>query len=111
MPSKSKAKGNRFERAHLGWLIKRGYWWYKRAWGSDGRSAGWSKCVDIGPNQAEHAAVGERRVRMPLYLQLKARAKLPNYLQVPHGCDAVVFKQDRGLTLVLMRAEDVWPEL
>ena len=46
--------------------------------------------------------------KTPLKLQLKRRAKLPAYLQVPEQCDAVVFRQDHGESLVLVRARDVW---
>ena len=98
MPSKSKAKGNRFERWFVKWLQARGYI-AERAWGSDGRSKGWHESVDVFAfsNLQENTC------------QLKSRAKLPKYLQIPEGCDTVVFKQDRGPTLVLQRAEDVFP--
>lgn len=100
MPSKSKAKGNTFEREFVQWLRSRGYS-AERAWGSDGRSRGWSESVDV-------CADGGGRQD---FCQLKRRAKIPNYLHIPRGADCVVFREDRGKTLVLMYAEDVWPEL
>ena len=106
MPSKSKAKGNTFEREFVKWLGVRGYF-AERAWGSDGRSRGWPESVDVKIEPGGINAPFDQE--MPC--QLKRRAKLPNYLRIPQGADCVVFREDRGETLVLMYAEDVWPEL
>ena len=63
-----------------------------RAWCSDGRSLGWSADVDL---------------TVDVYkIQAKRRKTLPAYLQIPAGCDAVAFRQDRGEALVLTRWTD-----
>lgn len=114
MPSKSKTKGNSFEREFVKWLRARGYS-AERAWGSDGRSRGWPESVDVEASRLVAAfncglgIWGAEESKTPC--QLKRRAKLPNYLKIPTGADCVVFREDRGKTLVLMYAEDVWPEL
>lgn len=46
MASKSKSKGNAYERELVEQLAKAGYK-VKRAWGSDGRSMGFTEDVDI----------------------------------------------------------------
>jgi hypothetical protein len=65
----------------------------RRAWGSDGRALGLAADVDVEI---------DGRVRV----QAKRRKRLPAYLQVPASCDAVVFRQDRGEQLVLVRWAD-----
>ncbi len=59
-----------------------------RAWGSDGRAIGESTGVDL--------VVARQR------LQAKRRRVIPQWLQIPEGCDAVVTREDRGETLVLL---------
>ena len=107
MASKSKAKGNRFERDFVAWLKERGYE-ARRAWGSNGQALGWDESVDV---EVMWSSTENLQHANYTHCQLKSRAKLPQYLQIPDACSHVVFKQDRGPTLVLMRAEDVWPEL
>ena len=68
-----------------------------RAYASDGRSLGESCEVDV--------------LVQGMRLQAKRRKALPAYLQIPDGADAVVFRQDRGETMVLMRWEDVLDKL
>ena len=92
MPHPSKAKGNGFERELVNQAIKAGCE-AQRAWGSNGEALGENAEVDL--------KVDDMRI------QAKRRKALPSYLQVPEGCEAVVFRQDRGETLVLLR----WPEL
>lgn len=91
MTSPSKAKGNTFEReiveaAKLVGLEA------KRAWGSNGAALGEAEEVDC--------LIGTVRV------QCKRRAALPQYLQIPTGCDIVAMRQDRGDTLVLLPLKD-----
>lgn len=59
-----------------------------RAWGSDGRSMNEASTVDC--------------LVAGLRVQAKIRKKLASFLQVPDGCDAVFFRQDRGPGMVLM---------
>tara|TARA_R110002020_G_scaffold60402_3_gene163670 strand:+ start:1414 stop:1785 length:372 start_codon:yes stop_codon:yes gene_type:complete len=92
MAHPSKQKGNRFERQIVElckiWEIA-----CKRAWGSNGEALGMHAEVDC-------LIEGDFRV------QAKVRKKLPKYLIPTEEVDAVVFKQDRGEVLMLVRFED-----
>ena len=92
MPSKSKAKGNRFEREIVNmckfWNTKA-----KRAWGSNGQAIGQHEEVDV--------LIGEN-----FKVKDKCRKKLADFLLPTEHVDAVVCKQDRGETLIIMRFED-----
>ena len=97
MPSPSKAKGNRFEREVVNKAIQSGLT-AKRAWGSKGASLGMHEEVDL--------IIG----REPeIKIQAKCRKKLATFLQPTEHVDAVVCKQDRGETLIILRFED-WLE-
>jgi len=96
MTSPSKRKGNQFEREIVNVARARGLI-AERAYASNGRALGESEAVDVVVNG--------------LRIQAKRRAKLPQYLQIPDGADAVVVRQDRGDTLVLMRWDDVMDKL
>ena len=87
MTHPSKRKGNNFER-ELVQLARDSGIPSERAYASNGRALGCSEAVDI--------KVASKRV------QAKRRASLPAYLQVPDGCDAVAFRQDRGEPMVLV---------
>jgi Holliday junction resolvase len=91
MTHPAKRKGNGYERelvAHFG-----GYGVpAERAYASNGKALGCAETVDI-------VAGGCR-------IQAKRRKKLPAFLCIPNGCDAVVFRQDNGASLVLVRLED-----
>ena len=91
MSHPSKVKGNSFER-ELVTKAKEAGLDSQRAWGSNGASLGKHPEVDL---------------TIDVYdIQAKRRKTLPGYLQVPECCDAVVFRQDRGTTLVLMEWDD-----
>lgn len=91
MSHPSKVKGNSFER-ELVTKAKEAGLDSQRAWGSNGASLGKHPEVDL---------------TIDVYdIQAKRRKALPAYLQVPECCDAVVFRQDRGTTLVLMEWDD-----
>lgn len=92
MPNKSKKKGYRLEvelveEAQAAGLTA------IRAWGSNGRSIGQPSDVDLIVESAP--------------IQAKRRAKLPSYLVIPASCAAVVFRQDRGESLALVRYKDL----
>lgn len=91
MSHPSKVKGNSFERELVAAAKDAGLD-AQRAWGSNGASLGKHPEVDL---------------TIDVYdIQAKRRKKLPAYLQVPECCDAVIFRQDRGDTLVLMKFEE-----
>ena len=92
MPSPSKAKGNRFEREIVDKAKDRGLKYSQRAWGSNGMSLGEHPEVDC--------LIDGYKV------QAKVRKKLPAYLIPSKEVDAVVFKQDSGEILMLVRYED-----
>jgi hypothetical protein len=61
----------------------------RRSWGSDGRSIGHVKEVDM-------VVEGWR-------IQAKIRARIPKDFQIPEGCDAVVFREDYGATFMFIQ--------
>lgn len=87
MTPPSKRKGNEFERELVRLAIESGLQ-AERAYASNGRALGECDAVDV--------KIDAKRV------QAKRRAALPAYLQIPDGCDAVAFRQDRGEPLVLI---------
>ncbi len=91
MSHPSKQKGNRFEREIVDKAKDIGLD-SKRAWGSNGMALGEHPEVDCLINGYK--------------IQAKVRKKLPKYLIPSKEVDAVVFKQDRGEILVLVRYED-----
>ena len=88
MPSKSKAKGNRFERDIVNTATDLGIK-AKRAWGSNGAAIGQHEEVDV-------------LLDKDFKIQAKCRKKLADFLLPTEHVDAVVCKQDRGETLIIM---------
>ena len=97
MPSPSKQKGNRFEREIVNKAVQSGLT-AKRAWGSNGAALGMHEEVDL--------VIGKNP---EIKIQAKCRKKLASFLQPSEHVDAVVCKQDRGETLIILRFED-WLE-
>ena len=97
MASPSKAKGNRFEREIVNKAIQSGLT-ARRAWGSNGASLGMHEEVDL--------VIGKEP---EIKIQAKCRKTLASFLQPSEHVDAVVCKQDRGETLIILRFED-WLE-
>lgn len=87
MSHPSKVKGNGFERELVDAAKEAGLD-AKRAWGSNGAALGKHPEVDL--------------VIEDWDIQAKRRKTLPAYLQIPECCDAVVFRQDRAESLVLI---------
>ena len=94
MSSPSKAKGNRFEREVVNKAIQSGLT-AKRAWGSNGASLGMHEEVDL--------VIG---TEPQIKIQAKCRKSIASFLQPSEHVDAVVCKQDRGETLIILRLED-----
>lgn len=95
MTSKSKVKGNRFERYLVDTAKELGLS-AVRAWGSNGKSLGVAEDVDCIING--------------IAVQAKSRKKLPDYLQIPDSCAIVAIKQDYNEPMVLMKYMD-WLKL
>jgi Holliday junction resolvase len=93
MPSKSKAKGNTYEREIVDTLKDYGFTGVKRAWGSDGRSLGWSEKVDI-----------IARKKGFYKIQCKRRRVIPKWLSLK-SVDLVMTRADRGDTIVVLTLE------
>ena len=87
MTHPSKRKGNNWERELVFHAQESGLP-AERAYASNGRALGECDAVDV---KIDGKCV-----------QAKRRAALPAYLQVPDGCDAVAFRQDRGEPMVLI---------
>jgi len=88
MPSKSKTKGNNFERIIVN-MAKELDIPAKRAWGSNGAAIGQHEEVDV-------------LLDTDFKIQAKCRKKLADFLLPSEHVDAVVCKQDRGETLIIM---------
>ena len=93
---RSKIKGAVFERELVNEAKKRGLI-AERAYGSNGHALGEAEQVDI--------------LVQGMRLQAKRRKSLAAYLKIPKGVDAVVFREDRGDTYVLLRWEDLLDKL
>ena len=91
MAHPSKLKGNRFEKEIVEKAKDTGLK-AKRAWGSNGMALG-------EPPEVDCIIDGSK-------IQAKVRKKLPAYLIPSKEVDSVVFKQDRGEILMLVRYED-----
>jgi Holliday junction resolvase len=91
MPSRSKQKGNGYEREIIAELAKVGID-SKRAWGSNGAAIGESEGVDV------VFEIDDMKWRV----QAKRRAKLAEYMKPPEGSDVVMMREDRGGTLVVL---------
>lgn len=88
MTHPSKRKGNAFERELVADAIAAGLS-AKRAYASNGESLGQSAEVDL--------LVDDRRI------QAKRRKSIPGWLGLEDGVDAVVLRQDRGESVVVLR--------
>lgn len=100
MPSKSKAKGNTYEREVVKQLQDHGFMDVKRAWGSDGRSLGWDEKVDV---------VGSLKLKDEsqklVKIQCKRRKRIPKWLGL-ESVDMVMVREDRGESIVVMFLEE-----
>jgi hypothetical protein len=95
MPSKSKAKGNRFERLCVNMALFKGLK-AQRAWGSDGRSMGEHQEVDI---------------KIEGYkIQCKTRKRIAKWLKPSKEVDVQVVKEDAGEVFVIQPLEK-WLEM
>ena len=87
MPSKSKAKGNGFEREIVQDDIDLGLE-AKRAWGSNGQSLGMHEEVDV--------------LLQGFKVQCKRRKKLSAVVQPNANVDIQIFREDRGTTMAMI---------
>ena len=92
MTHPSKQKGNRFERLIVDKAHSYGVKG-ERAWGSNGRALGMHEEVDV-------LLEGDLRI------QAKCRKKIAEWLKPSEVVDAVVVKEDRGETYIIIRYEE-----
>ena len=93
MPHPSKVKGNTYEREIVEKFQEQGIK-CKRAWGSNGQSLGLHEEVDC-------LAEGDLRI------QAKRRKKIAEWLKPSEVVDAVVVKEDRGETYIIIRYKNI----
>jgi len=93
MTHPSKQKGNRFERMIVDKAKSYGIG-AERAWGSNGRSLGMHEEVDV-------LLEGDLRI------QAKCRKKIAEWLKPSEVVDAVVVKEDRGETYIILRFDEI----
>lgn len=91
MPSKSKRKGNNYEREIVNEAIGAGFS-AKRAYASNGMSLGFTENVDV--------------VIDGLKGQCKRRKAISPIYKVEDGCDIQIFREDNGESYVTMRWKD-----
>lgn len=91
MTHPNKIKGNNYERELVNEAKERGLD-ARRAYASDGRALGHGEKVDL-------EVAGWR-------LQAKRTKKLAQKYQIPDDADAVVVRQDRGESVVIMKWSD-----
>lgn len=92
MPSKSKSKGNRFERLVVTLTQEAGIP-AKRAWGSNGAALGHHEEVDV-------------LIDDKIKVQCKCRKKIAEWMTPNENVDIQLIKEDRGMPLVVMPYED-----
>ena len=92
MTHPSKQKGNRFERLIVDKAQSYGVG-AERAWGSNGRALGMHEEVDV-------LLEGDLRI------QAKCRKKIAEWLKPSEVVDAVVVKEDRGETYIIIRYDE-----
>ena len=92
MTHPSKIKGNTYEREVKGVFEKYGVE-CQRAWGSNGQSLGLHEEVDC-------LAEGDLRI------QAKRRKKIAEWLKPSEVVDAVVVREDRGESYIIIRLEE-----
>ena len=92
MTHPSKVKGNTYER-ELVILFKSYGIECKRAWGSNGQSLGLHEEVDV-------LAQGDLRI------QAKRRKNIAKWLKPSEYVDAVVVREDRGESYIILRLEE-----
>ena len=96
MASKSKIKGNTYERELVNYFIDQGFV-SERARGSDGRSLGMDEDVD-GYIESPDGGI-------KIKWQAKRRRSIPKWLNLGN-CDVVMYREDRGITFVSMTFDD-----
>jgi hypothetical protein len=115
MTSKSKVKGNNFEREIVKTFTENGLQ-AKRAWASNGESMGQHKEVDVLMTYKLNGGFITSKLKpgdftpyttnADLKIQCKRKKQLPEWLGFSEHVDSVCFKEDRGDKYIMFRLED-----
>jgi hypothetical protein len=102
MPSKSKSKGNRFERAIVDAIQQHvSGREAKRAWGSNGEALGMHAEVDL--IFSEKHGEGRAEAWNKTYkVQAKCRKNIAKFLKPSENVDMQIVKEDRGTTYAII---------
>jgi Holliday junction resolvase len=92
MPSKSKSKGNRFERLVVAMTKDQGIDAI-RAYGSNGQSLGHHEEVDV-------------LINKKIKIQCKSRKKIARWMMPNENVDIQVIKEDRGVPYAVLPYDD-----
>ena len=92
MPSKSKSKGNRFERLIVAMTKDQGIA-AKRAYGSNGQSLGEHEEVDV-------------LINKKIKVQCKTRKQIAKWMMPNENVDIQVIKEDRGIPYAVLPYDD-----
>ena len=103
MPSKSKAKGNRFEREIVNRIAETERE-VKRAWGSNGEALGMHAEVDLIFSEKEGLAMGSGWDKT-YKVQAKCRKSIASFLKPSEHVDMQMVKEDRGQIYVIMELD------
>ena len=98
-----KQKGNRIERECVN-IAKEFHFDAKRAWGSDGRSLGWSEEVDV---EIKIDKLLYHNDGKPFHFQVKGRKKIADYLKPAEEIYGQILKEDRGEIYVTIRYKEL----
>ena len=115
MASKSKAKGNAYEREIVKDAEKRGHH-AERAWGSNGESKGWHAEVDVLLLVRPIKRVLNRMMRngdgnaVKWRIQAKRRKAIPAWIKPTSDVDVVFTRSDREKSYVVM-TEDLFYQM
>jgi Holliday junction resolvase len=93
MTHPSKVKGNTYEREIVNESKMRGFE-SKRAYASDGRSLGFHETVDL--------LIEEKKI------QAKRRKSIAAFMKPTEHVDAVMIREDRGKTLVVITLDEYY---
>ena len=98
-----KQKGNRIERECVN-IAKESGFEAKRAWGSDGRSLGWTEEVDV---EIKLDKLLYHNDGKPFHFQVKGRKKIADYLKPAEEIYGQILKEDRGEIYVTIRYKEL----
>tara|TARA_Y100000034_G_scaffold136729_1_gene215274 strand:- start:2014 stop:2352 length:339 start_codon:yes stop_codon:yes gene_type:complete len=105
MPSKSKSKGNRFERAIVDTIQQHiSGREAQRAWGSNGEALGMHAEVDLIFSE-KHGGDFREEWNKTYKVQAKCRKSIAKFLKPSENVDMQIVKEDRGTTYAIIELD------